>query len=169
MTLSTKSAVETAQAPDLYRKYRPLVLRRALRFYTRQKAEDVVHEIFLKVLEKPDAFEGQSSMATWLYKVTTNHCLNRLRDHARRQEILREHGPTLSSHRQTACQAALTELVQMWNELSEELQEIAVYYYVDGMTHEEIARVLDVSRRTVGNRLEQLATMSREPAATPRV
>ena len=38
--------------------------------------------------------------------------------------------------------------------LDDELREIAVYYFVDQMNHEEIAQLLGVSRRTVGNRVE---------------
>jgi DNA-binding transcriptional regulator LsrR (DeoR family) len=37
--------------------------------------------------------------------------------------------------------------------VSAELQEIAVYYHADGMTCHEIAAMMGVSRRTIGNRL----------------
>ena len=37
----------------------------------------------------------------------------------------------------------------------EELREVAIYYYVDQMNHDEIAAMLGTSRRTVGNRLEE--------------
>ena len=33
---------------------------------------------------------------------------------------------------------------------------IGVYYFVDGMTHAEIAEVVGVSRRTVGNRVDEI-------------
>ena len=41
---------------------------------------------------------------------------------------------------------------------------VATYYYVDGLTHAEIARILDVSRRTVGNRLARLETLAKDKA-----
>jgi RNA polymerase sigma-70 factor (ECF subfamily) len=44
----------------------------------------------------------------------------------------------------------------------EELQEIAIYYYVDEMSHEEIAALVGVSRRTVGNRLAAFQALTGE-------
>ena len=148
---------ETLDAEGLYDRYKPLVLRRVLRFYKGEEADDIVHEVFVKIMEKPDAFRGESSVATWLYRVTTNHCLNRLRNQKRRRELMSEHAPTLSYRRQKASQHATALLEQLWDQLTEELRQIAVYYYVDGMTQAEIARVVGVSRRTVGNRLDTLA------------
>lgn len=149
-------------ARDLYQRYKPLVLRRVLRFYDRGEAEDVVQEVFVKVMEQGDAFRGESSPTTWLYRIATNHCLNRLRDAGRRRELLQENAPMLSARRQQASQHAAALLEQIWAKVDDdELRQIAVYHYVDGMTHAEIARVLDVSRRTVGNRLNQLTELAR--------
>lgn len=39
-------------------------------------AEDITHDVFLKVFRKLDQFRGQSSLRTWLYRVTINHCRN---------------------------------------------------------------------------------------------
>jgi RNA polymerase sigma-70 factor (ECF subfamily) len=50
---------------------------------------------------------------------------------------------------------------QLLLEVPEQLREIAVYYYVDQMDQEEIAALLGVSRRTVGNRLEEFKAAAR--------
>jgi RNA polymerase sigma-70 factor (ECF subfamily) len=42
------------------------------------QAEDATHDIFLKVYRKLDQFKGQSSLRTWLYRITINHCQNLL-------------------------------------------------------------------------------------------
>jgi RNA polymerase sigma-70 factor (ECF subfamily) len=47
-------------------------------------------------------------------------------------------------------------------EVPEDLQEIAIYYYVDEMSHEEIAAIVGVSRRTVGNRLATFQALTGE-------
>ena len=41
-----------------------------------QKAEDVTHDVFLKVYRKLNDFRGESSLRTWLYRITINHCHN---------------------------------------------------------------------------------------------
>ncbi|MBE2318646.1 sigma-70 family RNA polymerase sigma factor [Solirubrobacter sp. CPCC 204708] len=51
-----------------------------------QDAEDLVQETFLAAWRGFDAFEGRSSLRTWLYRIATNRCLNALRDAARRPD-----------------------------------------------------------------------------------
>jgi RNA polymerase sigma-70 factor (TIGR02960 family) len=49
-----------------------------------QDAEDLVQETLLAAWRGLEAFEGQSSMTTWLYRIATNRCLNALRARSRR-------------------------------------------------------------------------------------
>ena len=150
----------TVDVGELYREWGPMVFRRIRRFYDAVEAEEVLHEVFVKVLENVDSFRADASPSTWLYRIATNHCLNRLRNARRRRELLAEHGADLYPARVGASQEAELLLAQLWKQLPEELLQIAVYYHVDGMTHAEIARVLDVSRRTVGNRLKELEDLA---------
>ena len=45
----------------------------------REEAEDAAQEIFVKLWEHPDDYQPKARFSTWLYRVTTNHCLNRRR------------------------------------------------------------------------------------------
>ncbi len=150
---------------ELYEKYARLVHRRALRFYDEHEAEEVTHEVFLVVIEKIDAFRADASPATWLYRITTNHCLNRLRNRGRRQELWRERSMDApGAMTQAPVQEESLLLRRLWNELPQELLQIGVYYHIDGLTHGEIARITGLSRRTVGNRLEELGAEARNRA-----
>ena len=151
----------TVDVAELYREWGPMVFRRILRFYGAVEAEEVLHEVFVKVLENADGFRADASPSTWLYRIATNHCLNRLRNAKRRRELLAEHGADLYPARVGSSQEAKLLLEELWNQLPEELMQIAVYYHVDGMTHAEIARVIGVSRRTVGNRLLELEELAK--------
>lgn len=76
---------------QLYRRYGPVVLRRARAILgDEEQARDLVQEVFVQVLEKKGGFRGEASPMTWIYRITTNLCLNRLRDGLRRDELLRE-------------------------------------------------------------------------------
>src|SRR5438105_3438274 len=93
-TRASPPGVSQADVAKLYAAHAGRVHRWVLRFERALDAEEVVHEIFVKVIERIDRFRAEASPTTWLYRMTTNHCLNRLRDHGRRAELWRLQGET---------------------------------------------------------------------------
>src|SRR5205085_2185952 len=131
----------------LYRQYGPLVLGRARRLLGNdQAADDALQEVFVRVVRGYDAFRREASPVTWLYRITTNYCLNLLRDSARRERRLDQgqRDPEIGAGEmpRPAYQESLPEqrltIAQIVANVSEDLWEIAVYCYVDCMSHEEI-------------------------------
>lgn len=152
---------------QLYRRCAPVVLRRVRQFVSPGDAEEVMHEVFVRAMEKLDTFDGKSSAVTWLYRIATNHCLNRVRNEGRRRQLLDTHaGDVPGYRRQAPVQEASVFLGQLWRSVDEELAQIGTYYYVDGMTHDEIARVMNCSPRTVGNRLGKLMREAKAAAGS---
>lgn len=172
LLLPDQAPILTSQSPELdvatlYRQYAPLVLRRVRRFVGPQEAEEVVHEVFLRAIEKLDTFRAESSPVTWLYSLTTRHCLNRLRDSGRRRELLAERAHDIPMPRPPAPSSETTLFInQLWQTLDPELASIGTHYFVDGLTHDEIARICGCSPRTIGNRIkkiQELARAARQP------
>jgi RNA polymerase sigma-70 factor (ECF subfamily) len=158
-----------ADVARLYADHAGRVHRWVRRFAIADEAEEVVHEIFVKVLEKLDRFRAESSPTTWLYRMTTNHCLNRLRDGGRRAELWRAHAESMwAAPIADADQETVAFLREFWGGLDGELVEVGIYYFVDGMTHAEIARIVGCSERTVGNRLDRLRMAASEAAGVER-
>ncbi len=152
----------TLDIEDLYRRYGALVRRRIRRFFSDEEADDVLQEVFTRVIVRQASFRGDSAPATWLYQVTTRHCLNRLRDRTRRDELWNERGGVYwSGAVSSADQEARARLAQAWRHLDDQLVTIGIYYHLDGLTHERIAELVGCSRRTVGNRLAELAERTR--------
>ena len=91
----------------------------------------------------------------WLYRVTTNLCLTGMRDLKRRKRILERW--TSAPAPGTAALPADSALTvrSLLRDVPDKLQELAVYYFVDEMSHAEIAALTGIPRRTVGYRLEQ--------------
>jgi RNA polymerase sigma factor (sigma-70 family) len=125
------------------------VFRRARRLLGEEEAaKDVTQDVFLRALK----IDGKplSSPAAWSYRVVTNLCLKRLRDTRRRAELLSSWLPDES--REDGPDARLL-LHRILEQVPTDLRNIATYCYVDELSHQEIALILGVSRRTIGNRL----------------
>lgn len=136
----------------LYSRYSRSVLRLARRLLRDDEAaKDAMQEVFMRVLRVEDLERFSPNPMAWLYRTTTNLCLNRLRDLKRRGQLL-----TMWQVNEDFVDGeadARLSLQRILSVVPEELQDIAVYYYVDELSHEEIAGIVGVSRRTIGNRL----------------
>jgi RNA polymerase sigma-70 factor (ECF subfamily) len=141
-----------------------MVLRRARAMLgDEQAARDATQEIFVRVLGAWADFRADSSPVTWLYRATTNHCLNALRDGARHSAALDQLTHAAVGHAPAGLDERLT-LRAVLERVPSSLREIAVYYYLDQLSHEEIAKLTGVSRRTVGNRLVEFHAAARDAA-----
>jgi RNA polymerase sigma factor (sigma-70 family) len=140
----------------LYRRYAPMVQRRARALLgSEAEALDVVQDLFASLLERPEQFGQKSALSTFLYSATTHACWTRLRQQRGRRRLLAEHLPA-GERSEDARGERLALLREALAELDEELAQVAVYYYLDEMTHAEIAELLGCSRRQVGYLLERL-------------
>ena len=57
----------------------------------RDEAEDILMDVFVQVPKAIQGFRGQSAIATWLYRLTVNACLMKLRGDKRHRELEEEH------------------------------------------------------------------------------
>jgi RNA polymerase sigma-70 factor (ECF subfamily) len=88
-----RSLVERVKAKDqrafetLYRRYCSRVYRHVMALLgSAAEAEEVVQEVFLTVYEKAKTFRGDAAFSTWLYRLTANAALTRLRRRKRSRE-----------------------------------------------------------------------------------
>jgi RNA polymerase sigma-70 factor (ECF subfamily) len=155
-----------ARAARLYREHGAVVYRRCLRLLKNaDAARDATQEVFMKLVRNLDRLEDRPELLPWLYRVATNHCLNVLRNRARRGET--------SDAAQYELHANVTPDTlperhlarQILSRFDEETGAIAVGVLVDGMEQEELAQTLGISRRTVARKLERFLDQARKYAA----
>jgi len=131
-------------------------------------ASDVVQEVFLKIFRNIGTFRGQSSLRTWVYRITVNEAHNARRwfFRHRRREVDLDTGPAdcrnwkevladqsrspfelaLDHERQALVEAALEQLNPVY-------REAVVLRDIADLGYEEIAAVLNVSIGTVKSRI----------------
>jgi RNA polymerase sigma-70 factor, ECF subfamily len=117
-------------------------------------ARDVVQEVFLRLIGRPEQGVLDSVHTAWLYRVTTNVCLNALRDSRKRSALLAQH---VAERRSPPCTERRVAAGELLGRLSRELRMIAVCFHAAQMTREEIAAEIRMSPRTVDSRLAALA------------
>jgi len=161
-----------AKLRAFYDRYGRVVLGRArVLLGDHDAAKDALQEVFLRVITAEAHILDEASPTAWLHRVTTNLCLNRLRDERRRKELLEERDRTRAADSSASVDdpEARAIVLQILSSVTPEMQEIAVYRFVDEMTHDEIADLVGVSPRTVGNRLlafqQQMAVVARRERA----
>ncbi|HTE56626.1 MAG TPA: sigma-70 family RNA polymerase sigma factor [Kofleriaceae bacterium] len=138
----------------VYREHGYIVLRRAGQILgDAEEAREALQDVFLSLASRPGQFAGDSSIATFLYRVTTNYCLNRLRNRRRRAQLIDR---AVVNGSWTTWAPASVDAQDALQRLPEVLARIAVYYFIDEMTQDEIADLLGCSRRVVGKKLARL-------------
>lgn len=64
----------------LYDRYVSVVYNKCLSFVaSKEEAQDLTHDIFVKLFVKLKTFKGESKFSTWIYAFTYNHCVNYLK------------------------------------------------------------------------------------------
>lgn len=166
--------VKRARAGDL-EAYDELVQRYQERIYAtvyhmtsnHEDANDLAQESFIKAFQALKSFKGGSSFYTWLYRIAVNKTINFLKQRKNRihmslndLDFNAEHDPDLVafvSDKTPRREAGLSELQEKLNtalmKLSEPHRLVVVLHDVQGLSHEEIAKVMDCNIGTVRSRL----------------
>lgn len=143
----------------LYRAHAPSIFRRARQLLgSEADAQDVVSDVFTSLYESPEQYAGRSTLSTFLYSMTTHVCLNRIRNQKRRRRLYETGRDAIVARTQEAAPDRAAQLRELLLRMPEPLGQVAVYYYLDELTHAEIAEALGCSRRHVGDLLVRLGT-----------
>jgi RNA polymerase sigma-70 factor (ECF subfamily) len=132
-----------------------------------EDANDLAQESFVKAYQALKSFKGGSSFYTWLYRIAVNKTINFLKQRKNRQHMSlndidfnAEHDPdlvALISDNTPRRAAGLSELQEKLNaallKLSDSHRLAVVLHDVQGLSHEEIAKVMHCNIGTVRSRL----------------
>ena len=149
--------LDSAAIERLYRSHGHLVLRRArLLLGSEPDAQEALQEVFASLLRAPQDLRNARSVVAWLYRATTHFCLNQLRNRRTGARLLEDRvAPGLAAAARSTAEA-LAELRGLLSRMPADVAAAAVYHYLDGMTHAEVAELLGCSRRQVGYLLERV-------------
>ncbi len=147
----------------LYRRYGPVIYRRCLRLLRdAEEARDVTQDVFIKLMHELERLGTRGLSIRWVYRVTTNHCLNVLREGSRnRRDPIEMHLETWAMPA-TAGPAEVQLARAVLSRFDAVTQAVAVAVFVHGMEYEEVAVLLGISRRTICRKVERFLQNARK-------
>ena len=141
---------------SLYLRYADDVLRVSY-FYLgdREKAEDVMQEVFLRVMDKQPVLR-EGSEKSWLLKVALNICRDQWRSSWAKRVILgSKRLDIMPADDELEDRTEKEALMQAVHSLPADVREVFLLFYYQRYTIEEIAKILDVQAGTVSSRLSR--------------
>jgi RNA polymerase sigma-70 factor (ECF subfamily) len=133
----------------------------------REDAADLTQDSFIKAFQSINRFQGQSSFFTWLYRIAINSALTHIRKNKLRSffsfDKVHEDAAVssiinqLTDKRDVQRDVFVSELQERLNEAMQKLsiphRTVVTLFEIDGLSHEEIADIMDCSVGTVRSRL----------------
>ena len=125
-------------------------------------ASDITQQVFLKLFTRIGQFRHQSEFTTWLYRLTTNTCIDEQRRRRRFAPFPETFQPApANGHKLPAAEARFMRLEiadsvrDAIASLKPKLRIAILLKYFEELSYEEIAEVLNCSKGTVASRLNR--------------
>jgi RNA polymerase sigma-70 factor (ECF subfamily) len=148
----------------LYEKYSGLMFGVCLRYSgSKQDAEDILHEGFLKVFDKISQFKSRGSFVGWMRKIMVNTALEKYRNKYRiipvSDEIVEYER---SGYEDISIDLTAKELMDLIRELSPQYRMVFNMYAIEGYSHKEISELLNISEGTSKSNLSRARAILQE-------
>lgn len=155
-------------AEQVYRQYRSKLLAFIQqRVGDRELAEDILHDVFVKIVGREDCLREPAKITAWLYQVTRNAIIDRLRSNRPHEELPQE--IEANNEEPTAEPRLAGFLRPMIEALPEIYCDAIIHSDLDGMRLRQIAKLERITVSAVKSRVQRgrrmLRTMLRECCA----
>jgi len=147
----------------LYKKYAPLMLGICYRYSkTKDEAEDVLQEGFIKAFQKIKSFKGKGSFEGWIRRIMINTAINNYKaniKHYYHDDIDKDTNINLKADEELPFEnennISQNQIIKLIQELPAGYQMVFNLYVIEGLTHQEIAEELEVSINTSKSQLSK--------------
>lgn len=157
MSLLTKGGQSALD--ELYLRYSKPLLNFFFRMLNgdREKAEDLLHDLFLKIIEKPESFDGNKKFNTWFYTLASNMIKNEYRSRQVRYqhatETINLAGEYELNSESLDRQFFDTRLKAELEKLDPDSKTMFNLRFVEEMSVKQIAEIMNCPEGTIKSRL----------------
>lgn len=123
----------------------------------REESEDLAQEVFIKIYKNLDKFKGDSSIYTWIYRITINTCFSYLRKNKRDSfiELKDEYKAGEDVEEVVISNISKKILKDALYKIPQELRIVLYMHYFEGFKISEIGEILELNQNTVKTRLRR--------------
>lgn len=142
----------------IFEEHYPKILRLSKGYFNGDAdlANDAAQEVFMKVWEHLDSFRGDSSVSTWIYRISVNTCLVQLRKKNSKKVFLREETPaTTVDSESDETEERLIKMYACIQKL-EEINRIIILMVLENIGYDEIAKVIGITEENVRVRIHRI-------------
>lgn len=149
----------------LYKRYFSFAMSVCIRYKRNQyEAMEIVNDSYMKVLGNIDEFDSSGSFRSWYGKILVNSAIDNYRRNAKHTSHLpisdleetEEQEPTVSA------ELSANEILSLFNRLPDNYRVTFNLYEIDGYSHEEIGKMLNISASTSRSNLARAKKMLRK-------
>lgn len=146
---------------EIYLRYSDVLFGYFMKMLARdkEKCEDMVHDLFAKIIRKPDYFNVNRSFRTWVFSVACNMCKNEYKRMSVRKHVSNDFEPTKSLRAESDTLKKVHEstfsesFYKALNALDEKHKNVFALRHFEGLSMKEIAETLEINEGTVKSRL----------------
>lgn len=143
---------------EIYQRYSTPLMRYFTRMLWRdqQKAQDFLHDVFIKIIENPQRFDGTRKFSTWIFSIAHNMCKNEYRKKVNHDRF---NGFHLNEQENVDLDDGMDKMMvkhrldKMLDELNEEDKTLLLLRYEEDLSIEQISEIVFLAEGTVKSRL----------------
>jgi RNA polymerase sigma-70 factor (ECF subfamily) len=149
---------ERSAQTEFYVRYRNEVARTVYKVLGPDaELEDVIQDVFIEVFRSIDRFKGRAKVTTWLYRVSVNVALQRLRKRKRRPELYPQYKEDLPDHETPLRSLERDEskriVYGVLDTMAEKKRAVFILHEILGLDSKEISEIVSANVLTVRTRL----------------
>lgn len=138
----------------------------------REEVNDISQEVFIRIYKSLDKYNPEYKMSTWIVKITSNLCLDTLRK-KKQDTVVLDEAIGVSSNADTPEEALIknqrTQLIKnAIDELPQKYKILITLFHSNGLSYEEMTKVLNEPMSIIKNRLYRARLMLKEKLDSAR-
>lgn len=146
-------------------KYKDVVFRTAIGYlHSSEDAQDITQEVLIKVYSSLDKFKFDSSLSTWIYRITINTCINQIRREKTSKifrpiehigSLLSPHSNDKDPHERVEQSETEKKIVEAMNSLPNKQRTAFILSKYHDMSQKEVASIMELSEGSVEQLLQR--------------